>query len=108
MKRDWLEARLAESPEPLRLRLESVIAELDADGDPAVSLLEAARRTLSGIGSRVHERATAFDLLLADGLLTLACEAAARSDPDGLPERCRAMGPGGHLGELVRDRTGGG
>lgn len=103
----WLEERLSETPEPLRARLESTIAELDPDVELGLELLRAAGRLLEGIRDHVEEREAAIDLLVADGLLTLACEAAAYSDPERLAESCRAMGPDGELGLLAGRWAGG-
>ncbi len=102
----WLEERLAESPELLRSGVRSAIENLRPDGDLAEALLEAACRTLDAVRGRLEDREAAFELLVADGLLTLACEAAAKSDADALAERCRAMGPGGRLGRLAGDWAG--
>ena len=102
MKReDWLAERLADSPEPLRDRLEREVDGIPEDVDPADGFIEAACRLLDGVRDRIDQRAAAFELLAADGLLTLACEAAAVYTPDGIVERCRRMGPGGRLGELA-------
>lgn len=97
----WLEQRLRESPAPLRTRLEAALAGLEEVDDLAEGLLAAACRTLQDVIGRGGEREAAFDLLVADGLLTLACEAVALSDPERLEERCRAMGPSGELGRLT-------
>ena len=101
MTEDWLAERLAGSPEPLRSGLESAIAGLDSSADLSAELMAAACRVLDDIRDRLEERDAAFDLLVADGLLTLACEAAGVSDPENLAERCRAMGPGGELGQMA-------
>jgi hypothetical protein len=101
MKAAWLKARIEESPAPLRDRLAKVIAGLDPRVDLTEALLDSARATLDGLYGQLEEREAAFDLLLADGLLTLACEAAAYSDPEMVAERCRAMGPEGELGRLA-------
>lgn len=103
---DWLVRRLEESPEPLRRDLRSTIGELSADADLSEALLEAACRKLESVRGRLNAREAAFDLLVADGLLTLACEAAAIADPGRLAERCQAMGPGGKLGRLASDWAG--
>jgi hypothetical protein len=82
----------------LRERLERRIAGLDAENDLAAALVAAACEVLESVRGRIDRREAAFDLLAADGLLTLACEAAAYADAEGLAERCREMGPGGELG----------
>ena len=46
-------------------------------------------------------RATLLLLLNLVVLLTLACEAAAVTDPETLADRCRIMGPGGKLGSVA-------
>lgn len=98
---DWLQGRLAGSPVPLRGRLEAVVGQLDDEPDLCTALLAAAYRLLESTRGRLDRREAAFDLLTADGLLTLACEAAARDDPEGLARRCQAMGPGGEFGRLA-------
>lgn len=98
----WLRERLAESPEPLRHGLEDQIGRLDPEADVPDALLSAACKLLDAVRARLDGREAAIDLLVADGLLTLACEASARSDPGRLVERCRDMGPGGELGHLAR------
>jgi hypothetical protein len=104
----WLEDRLADSPPDLRERLSAVIETLDVEADLAGALLEAACRALASVRGRLHRREAAYDLLLADGLFTLACEAAARDEPESLVERCRAMGPDGRLGSFAAEWTGSG
>lgn len=101
MSRDWLQERLRNSPPPLRERLESHVATLDGEADLSDALVAAACDLLDSIRDRLDKREAAFDLLAADGLLTLACEAAAFSDPEGVAERCRGMGPDGELGRLA-------
>lgn len=98
---DWLAERLAETPEPLRSELAAVVEGLPASEDLADGLLVAAEQRLEAVYGRLGARESAFDLLAADGLLTLACEAAAVSDPARIAERCRAMGPSGRLGALA-------
>jgi len=98
---DWLRLRLAESPTPLRERLEGPIAKLTPDVDLPDALMAAACELLERARDRLDSRESAFDLLAADGLLTLACEAAAFSNPETLAEHCRAMGPGGELGRVA-------
>jgi hypothetical protein len=98
---DWLRERLAQSPSPLRERLEEVVGGLDPRVDLGRALLAAAIELLDGVRGRLAGRDSALDLLVADGLLTLACEAVAFSDPGLLVDRCQAMGPGGELGQLA-------
>lgn len=99
---EWLQKRLRDSPPPLRERLETRVARLEGDGELDGALLTTACDLLDSIRDRLDQRAAAFDLLAADGLLTLACEAAARADPESLAERCREMGPDGKLGLLAQ------
>ncbi len=98
---DWLHSRLADSPAPLRRGLEDQIGRLEPGVNLAGELLLAACRLLDGVRGRLDRREAAFDLLVADGLLTLACEASARCDAATVEEACRAMGPGGELGRLA-------
>lgn len=101
-KADWLRKRLRDSPPPLRERLEARVARLDGETDLQCALVATACDLLEDIRDRLDQRAAAFDLLAADGLLTLACEAAAMADPEELAERCRKMGPDGELGLLAQ------
>lgn len=96
----WLVDRLDDTPPGLRERLQEVVQRLP-EGPVIDSLLEAACSTLEAVRGRIDLRESAFELLLADGLLTLACEAAAHEEPDRLVEVCRVMGPAGRLGELT-------
>jgi VIT1/CCC1 family predicted Fe2+/Mn2+ transporter len=102
----WLQERIDGSPALLRSRLAEVVAGLGEKGDLAGALLAAAGAELEGVRGRLDEREAAFDLLVADALLTLACEAAAFSDPATVEERCRAMGPDGALGKLAESWAG--
>jgi hypothetical protein len=97
----WLSERISDTPEPLREKLQAAIGELDPEGEPTRELLRAAIRRLESVQNRLHQREAAFDLLVADGLLTLACEAAAFGHPERVGELCREMGPGGELGRLA-------
>ena len=98
---DWLGRVLADTPEPLRERLLRMVGDLPRNDDLPTALLSMACEALESVRDRLGERDAAYDLLLADGLLTLACEAAARSDPASLVKRCEAMGPGGELGRMA-------
>jgi hypothetical protein len=98
----WLQAKIGESPLPLQERLREVVVGIDPAADLSGELLAAARDLLDSVQGRVERRDAALDLLVADGLLTLACEAAASSDPEALAERCRAMGPSGELGRIAK------
>ncbi len=102
MSEEWLRRRLAESPAPLRERLERRIRGLEVGaGDLPAALVSAAVEILESLRDSIEDREAAFELLTADGLLTLACEAAAYADPEHLPERCRDMGPSGELGRVA-------
>jgi hypothetical protein len=101
MAGDWLQARVADAPSPLRERLETQVAGLDTAANLPEALVVAACGLLESVRDDLERREAAFDLLVADGLLTLACEAAASSDPETLAERCQAMGPSGELGRLA-------
>jgi hypothetical protein len=85
----------------LRERLQEVVSGLDPGADFAAALLEAACTLLEEVRERLEHREAALDLLVADGLLTLACEAAAFAEPDTLVERCQGMGPDGELGRAA-------
>lgn len=98
----WLERRIVDTPLPLRSRLERQIAELDANVELSDALLARACAVLDRARGKLDDRDAAFDLLVADGLLTLACEAVAYADPARVAERCREMGPGGVMGRLAQ------
>jgi hypothetical protein len=99
--RVWLEARLEDAPPALR---DAVLRAWEAaSGGEGVTArcVEAACALLAD--ERVAlERGRAFDLLAADALVTLACEAAAETAPDRLAEIARALGPAGRLGAAGR------
>jgi hypothetical protein len=97
----WLQAKIGESPLPLQKRLREAVAGIDPAADLTDELLAVARELLDSVRGRLGRRDAALDLLAADGLLTLACEAAASADPETLAERCRAMGPNGELGRIA-------
>lgn len=99
--RAWLHERLAESPTRLGRQLGEIVGSIPPDAELAEALLEASCERLDAVRTRLGHRESAFELLLADGLLTLACEAAARSGSEDLADRCRRMGPGGRLGRLA-------
>jgi len=101
MSEDWLRERLQDSPSPLRERLEAHVARLDDESDLSGALVAAACDLLDSIRDRLDQREAAYDLLAADGLLTLACEAAAFADPETVADRCRSMGPDGELGRVA-------
>lgn len=103
----WLSDRISDTPEPLRERLQEAIGELDPEAELTGELLGAATRRLESVQNRLHHREAAFVLLVADGLLTLACEAAAFAHPARVGELCREMGPGGELGRLAERWLGG-
>jgi hypothetical protein len=103
---DWLRDRLAGSPAPLRGRLQAAVGQLEDEADLCGALLAAACRLLESTRGRLDRREAAFDLLTADGLLTLACEAAALDDPERVAQRCQAMGPSGEFGRLAEHWVG--
>lgn len=75
--RDWLAGRTPPPPDALPLPVP------DGAGDPTVRLTEAGVQALERALAGTGERAGAFDLLVADGLLTYACErAASAADPE--------------------------
>lgn len=80
---EWLAARTPAPPAPLLQALESKV---DVTTATAVDLMEAGRDLLaesSATAGRV--RSSAFGLLLADALVTWACEVALEGDdPDAL------------------------
>ena len=79
--RAWLDGRSPPPPEDLRGQILDAVDE-PSDGDTVVEvLLDAALSRLTAARSRPGRvRETAFDLLVADALLTYACEAALESD----------------------------
>jgi hypothetical protein len=97
----WLRERLDATPHPLRELLEQRVAELDSSLDLPEALLAAACSILDSVHGRLDTREAAYELLAADGLLTLACEAAAWVRPETVAEVCRDMGPGGELGRVA-------
>ncbi len=101
MDAGWLQERIDQSPLPLQARLREAVSAIDPAADLPKALLAAARDLLDGVRDRVEHRDAALDLLAADGLLTLACEAVASLDEEALAERCRAMGPSGELGRIA-------
>lgn len=101
MDAGWLQERIAESPLPLRERLSEAVSAIDPAAELADQLLAVARELLDSVRDQLERRVAALDLLTADGLLTLACEAAASSEPESLAERCCAMGPSGELGRIA-------
>lgn len=101
MATSWLEAKIAESPLPLQQRLREAVAGIDPAAELPDELLAVARELLDDVRGRLERRDAAIDLLVADGLLTLACEAAASSSPEVLAQRCRSMGPNGELGRIA-------
>ncbi len=97
----WLQDRIAESPLSLQERLREAVGRIDPAADLPDGLLAAACDLLDSVRGCLERRVAALDLLVADGLLTLACEAAALSYPEELAERCRTMGPSGELGRVA-------
>jgi hypothetical protein len=83
--RAWLESRLADAPPDLAARTREVIA-LAAPAALPERLAEASRIALHRAEAHPLERAAALDLLVADGLVTLALAAQVEDDPDRLAE----------------------
>ena len=85
--RAWLDGRRPEPPEDLRRRVEEALASARAasgersDETDARVLIEAGRERLERAMARPGRvRESAFELLVADALVTYACEAALESD----------------------------
>lgn len=80
----WLAERRPVPPDELATALHDVLARRRPTGSTAEALLAAARQGLDEARARPGRvRESAFTLLLADGLLTYACEAALDAeDPD--------------------------
>ena len=81
----WIAERRPAPPEELATAIGEALAREDVGtGSIAEALASAARAQLDGARARTGRvRASAFSLLLADGLLTYACEAALdTADPD--------------------------
>ena len=82
--RAWLATRTPPPPDALPLALP------DGDGEVGACLGEAAAAALGRALAGEGERAGAYDLLAADGLITYACEHAA-STPDPEVELLRVL-----------------
>lgn len=87
----WLDERMPRMPVELRREVDAAMAELPASTDPiperlAEAGLAALARSIQGM-----ERSTATDLLVADALLTYACEAAAEHGPVALDRLTAAL-----------------
>lgn len=85
--REWLDGRRPEPPEGLRRRVDEALASTRAasegrsNGTDARVLIEAGRERLETAMARPGRvRESAFELLVADALVTYACEAALESD----------------------------
>ena len=75
--RGWLTSRIPGAPPPLQSRL---AGELLQDPDPE-ALAESGRGALDrAMGTKGRDRSAAFDLLVADALITYACESASEAD----------------------------
>lgn len=77
---NWLDVRNPEAPADLRRRVEEAVA--SSGSAPAVeALVRAGRERLEAAVARPGRvRESAFDLLVADALVTYACEAALEAD----------------------------
>jgi hypothetical protein len=80
---DWCEARLAETPPELAVRVREFIAVAPRSRLPD-RLAHAARRALARAAAGGNDRDAALDLLAADGLVTLALAAQVEVDVGGL------------------------
>ncbi|MCI0435681.1 MAG: hypothetical protein L0271_18850 [Gemmatimonadetes bacterium] len=72
----WLGARLQRAPVGLRARMQDALDGIDSSGEPSDTLLEAAAACIARAVALQQDRRAALDLLAADGLLTIACDAA--------------------------------
>lgn len=78
---EWIAARTAAAPPVLRARALSYV---ETGGEPAEQLAAAGARALATVLAQSGDRASALDLLAADGLITLALLAKAEAHPAGL------------------------
>jgi len=74
---DWLDARRPRPPSDLRRRVVECVTRVGGEEDRVRQLLEAASERLTTARDRPGRvRSSAFELLVADALVTYACEAA--------------------------------
>ncbi len=104
----WLERRLPEAPEALRLRMAEAVGSLEGDaatGAIPVLLARAAEECLRATLADPSERPAALHLLAADALLTHACQAAAEQGLGALEALTEAYAPA-HFAALAEERLG--
>lgn len=80
----WLDERVPRMPVELRREVDAAMAERPASNDPLPDRLAEAGLAALARSIQGTERSTATDLLVADALLTYACEAAAEKGPIAL------------------------
>jgi hypothetical protein len=85
IERSWVESRLERVPASLRARMTEVLGAQSDGPVTAAALRAAAEGLLQDVVAR-GEKADPGDLLAADALVTLACEAASEFDPERLAE----------------------
>jgi len=85
----WLNRRVARSPADLRARMTAALLDATVTRAPASALLlEAAAQCIARALALGRDRRAALELLAADGLLTVACDAAAEEgDARDFPRR---------------------
>jgi len=88
----WLNGRVSRAPADLRTRMNAAVRDAIVTGGPASALLlEAAARCIARAVALGRDRRAALDLLAADGLLTVACDAAVEEgDAGGFARRASA------------------
>lgn len=77
----WIETRTAAAPPVLRAR---ALGYVGTEGAAPERLANAGAKALATVLAQSGDRASALDLLAADGLITLALLAKAEQDPAGL------------------------
>lgn len=82
---DWLDRHTSQAPAVLRARVREYA--LAATGETRASALATAGQSaLDRVLSHPGDRSAALDLLAADALITLALQAQAQDEPEGLEE----------------------
>jgi hypothetical protein len=99
----WLAGRAPAPPSGLQAHLDRALASGE-DTNVAAALAEAARAQLGAALALGDARAAAFELLVADALLTYVFEAAAEIGVDTVAAAAEAFGPG-FLAPLLADHT---
>jgi hypothetical protein len=87
---EWLSARSAAAPAALVDASLDAVREVEAEDVPG-ALGEAGVRRLERVLASPADRSAALDLLVADGLLTYACEAAAAEPAAALDVLCAQL-----------------